>query len=98
MVKFLLAVLVLLMAVFWFSGWYSQQVSLPRYCDQLTESLQLLNAINTQSRPAGDSSRRQYIIAAKLEFLLPRAAEEPVETYLRRLQTQLQRHCRSIRQ
>ena len=91
--RLLLAVFGLLVIVFWFSNFYSRQVSLPRYCEQLEQSLQRLNAINTQSRPAGDKSRRDYIIAAKLEFLLPKAADEPLDAYIRRLGKRLRQQC-----
>ena len=56
--------------------------------------LQHLAAINTEDRPAGDSSRRNFIVAAKLEFLLPRMADEPVDAYIVRLRSRLEQECR----
>ena len=93
-VRLLLVVLSLLLLVFWASGWYANRVSLPRYCEQTEKMLRHLLAINQHSRPAGDNSRREYIVAAKLEFLLPRAVDEPVEEYIQRLQSQLADRCR----
>ena len=93
-IRLVLVVLVVLLFVFQASGWYAGQVSVPRYCEQQALMLQHLASINTQNRPAGDSSRRNYIVAAKLEFLLPRMADEPVDAYIRRLGTHLEEQCR----
>jgi hypothetical protein len=93
-IRLVLVVLVVLLLVFRASGWYAGQVSVPRYCEQQELMLQHLTLINTQDRPAGDSSRRNFIVAAKLEFLLPRMADEPVDAYIRRLRTQLEQQCR----
>lgn len=92
--RLVLVVLVVLLFVFQASGWYAGQVSVPRYCEQQEQMLQHLAAINTQSRPAGDNSRRHFIVAAKLEFLLPRMADEPVDAYIRRLRILLEQQCR----
>lgn len=92
--RLLLVVFVLLMLIFYASRWYATQVSLPRYCHQIELVLHRLAAINTQSRPAGDQSRRDYIVAAKLEFLLPARADETVDSYLQRLRTELEQKCR----
>jgi len=92
--RLVLVVLVALLIVFQASSWYAGQVSLPRYCERQELMLQHLAAINTQNRPAGDSSRRDFIIAAKLEFLLPRSAGETVDAYIQRLTTHLEQQCR----
>jgi len=93
-VRLVLVVFGILLLVFYASRWYVAQVSLPRYCQQPELVLQRLAAINTESRPAGDKSRRDYIVAAKLEFLVPARADEPIETYLQRLRLQLEEKCR----
>lgn len=93
-VPLLLVALAALVVIFWASDWYAGRVSLPRYCNQSELTLQRLAAINTESRPAGDRSRRDYIVAAKLEFLLPRQADEPLQAYIARLKAQLVEHCR----
>ena len=92
--RLVLVVLVVLLFVFQASGWYAGQVSLPRYCEQQALTLQHIVSINSHNRPAGDNSRRDFIIAAKLEFLLPRMADEPVDAYIHRLRTQLEERCR----
>ena len=92
--RLVLVVLIVLVFVFQASGWYAGQVSLPRYCERQELMLQHLAAINTRNTPAGDNSRRDFVIAAKLEFLLPRMADETVDAYVHRLRTQLEQQCR----
>ena len=92
--RLVLVTLVALLAVFQASDWYAGQVSLPRYCNQQELMLQHLASINTRSRPAGDDSRRDFVVAAKLEFLLPRMADEPLDAYMRRLEKRLEEQCR----
>ena len=92
--RLLLVVLGILLLVFYASRWYAAQVSLPRYCEQPELVLQRLAAINSESRPVGDQSRRDYIVAAKLEFLVPARAGESVDAYLLRLKAQLEENCR----
>ena len=93
-VPLLLVALAGLLFVFWFSDWYAGQVSLPRYCNQSELMLRHLATINTTNQPAGDNSRRDFIIAAKLEFLLPRRANESLQAYIDRLNVQLSERCR----
>jgi hypothetical protein len=82
-----------LLAIFSASRWYAAEVSIPRYCAQPELALQRLAAVITEKRPAGDGSRRDYIVAAKLEFLLPARADEPAADYLRRLRNHLELQC-----
>ena len=93
-VRLVLVALIILLLVFYASRWYAEQVSLPRYCQQPELVLQRLAAINSESSPAGDNSRRDYIVAAKLEFLVPARADESVDAYLLRLKAQLEENCR----
>jgi hypothetical protein len=83
-----------LLAISLLSRWHAQQVTLPRYCENPEQSLQLLQKILTEKRPAGDETRRPYIIAAKLLFLIPRQADEEIPTYLERVRVQLREQCR----
>ncbi len=93
-IRLVLVVLAALLVVFQASDWYAGQVALPRYCEQQALMLQHLVAINSENRPAGDNSRRNFVVAAKLEFLLPRMADEPLDAYIRRLRTRLEEACR----
>lgn len=86
-------VLLLMLSVSFAARWYSQQVTLPRYCEDPEQALNYLQKIITETRPAGEASRRPYIIAAKLLFLLPREAFEPDQAYIVRVQQYLRKQC-----
>jgi len=86
--------LVLLLAVSLWIQWYSQAVSLPRYCDDPVGTLVLLERVLTEARPAGSDKRRPYLIAAKLIFLLPRESNEELGHYLARVRQHLTEICR----
>lgn len=92
-VRLVLAVFTLLLLVSFAAHWYANEVSMSRYCQQPELALQRLSAVITQNRPAGDGARRNYIVAAKLEFLLPRGTDEPLQAYLLRLRGYLEEHC-----
>ena len=92
-VRLLMTVLVLLALIFAASRWYAATVSIPRYCAQPEISLQRLAAVLTDHRPAGNGPRRDYVIAAKLGFLLPAKADESAADYLLRLRKHLERTC-----
>ncbi|RKZ36850.1 MAG: hypothetical protein DRQ49_07275 [Gammaproteobacteria bacterium] len=91
--KIIIFVALALLSISFFSTRYAQQVTLPRYCDNPEQALYLLEEILTKERPAGDETRRPYIIAAKLLFLLPRQADEPISNYLNRVRQHLQKQC-----
>lgn len=74
--------------------WYSNQVSLPRYCADPDQALHYLEANLRSEKPAGNESRRPYLIAAKLLFLVPRKAEESIPHYLQRVELEILSHCR----
>ena len=75
------------------AGWYGEQVSVPRYCANQVQTRVQLERILTRKRPAGDASRKPYVLAARLLFLLPQGSDEPVPAYLRRVEQHLQEHC-----
>jgi len=53
-----------------------------------------LQRVLTEERPAGDDSRRPYLVAAKLLFLLPRRSDEAVSAYLDRVAQRVREQCR----
>jgi len=75
------------------ASWYGERVSLPRYCAQPEAALMRLRALITETRPAGDTPHRPYLIAAKLLFLVPRHGDEPPEHYLARVRERLEVRC-----
>jgi hypothetical protein len=93
-VRLVLVVLAVLLLVSFASHWYAGQVSLPRYCEQPELVLRRLAAVMTGNRPAGEESRRDYVVAAKLEFLVPPTVDEPLEAYLQRVRRRLEQQCR----
>jgi hypothetical protein len=92
-VRLVLSALVLLSMIFIASRWYAATVSIPRYCAQPELALLHLAAVLTEERPAGDGPRRDFIVAAKLGFLLPSRTNETTDAYLARLRTHLEREC-----
>ncbi len=88
------AVLLVMLLISVWAKWYGQQVSLPRYCEDPQGSLQYLEKVIEEKRPAGDESRRPYIVAAKILFLLPRRSEEEQTAYLNRIRAYIQDTCR----
>lgn len=86
-------VLLLMLSISFAARWYSQQVSLPRYCEDPDQALIYLQQIITETRPAGEASRRPYIIAAKLLFLLPRESNETDPVYIERVKQHLRIQC-----
>ncbi len=85
--------LVMLIISAW-ARWYGEQVSLPRYCENPQETLQHLEKVLRDKRPAGDEARRPYIIAAKIIFLLPRNGDETLQAYLDRIRVYIRDSCR----
>ncbi len=90
----LLATLLVMFSVSMAIEWYSENVSLPRYCGDPQESLRYLEADLRDQRPAGDEPRKPYLIAAKLLFLVPRGSGESIDAYLDRVELEILRHCR----
>ena len=64
-----------------------------RYCDGPEAHLALVERILTETEPAGEGSRRRYIIAAKLIYLIPQEDGESNQDYLRRLDQRIRQTC-----
>jgi hypothetical protein len=92
----ILTVLLTLLCITLANQWYASNVSMPRYCDEPERTLANVKRLLAEQKPAEDSfeSRRPYIIAAKLLFLLPRDANESETAYLARIQKHLEFECR----
>lgn len=73
---------------------YARAVLLPRYCGDIDRTLGHLERVLTRPHPAPAGERREYLIAAKLLFLVPQQAGEPVDAYLARIRSGLQERCR----
>ena len=92
--RLILIVVMILSLISLASQWYAEQVSLPRYCAQPDVFIQRIAEMNSADKSIEDESRRNYMIAAKLEFIEPRNSGEPVEAYLNRLRYRLEEKCR----
>lgn len=92
-VRFIMVVLLITVFISQAIQWYSQSVSLPRYCDDPEAALQYLEKIVSHPTPAGDEAKKPYIIAAKLIFLVPRQSDEPVPDYIQRVRIYLRQQC-----
>ena len=83
------------LAVAGMSNWYSNNVSMPRYCNEPEQTVFYLQELLTKERPAGDESRRPYLIAAKLLYILPKGGDEELDAYLQRIRLQIAQQCRT---
>ena len=89
-------VLAALLAISVAVRFYAHEVSMPRYCADPTGAVDHLERIVTEARPAGEDARRPYVVAAKLLFLVPREADEPLGAYLSRVRMHIEARCRGV--
>ena len=89
-------VALLLWAVSLGNSWYAEKVLMTRYCEDVPETMRLLEEVLTKERPAGASSRIPYLIAAKIVYLQPQGSSESIPAYLQRMQLHLQRRCYGV--
>ena len=87
-------VLLLLLAISLWLRWYTDAVSMPRYCDDPELSLYYLEKVLTEKTPAKNESRRPYIVAAKLIYIVPQLRDESIPDYLQRLKIRIAEQCR----
>ncbi len=91
--QIVIPVLIVLVMIGLCSSWYAQTISILRYCENPQTTIQYLQRVINEERPAGENARKPYLIAAKLLFLLPRQSEESVSGYLERVRQYLQEQC-----
>lgn len=91
--RIVVTVLCLLLAGSFWSSWYGREISIPRYCENPEQGLDYLRRILTERKPAQNDSRRPYVVAAKLLFLIPQRSDESVDRYLARLEQHLREVC-----
>lgn len=78
------------------SGWYANKVLITRYCEDVPETIRLLEEVLTMERPAGAGSRIPHLIVAKIVYLQPQGSSESIPAYLQRIQLYLQRRCYGV--
>ena len=75
------------------ADWYANKSALPRFCENPTQTVAIVEEIMTSPTPGEGKERRPYIIAAKLIFLVPREEDEPMSDYLGRLRSRISESC-----
>ncbi len=83
-----------LLLVFSAAEQYAKRSAIPRFCADQTGVIKRVGIILTQGEPVGKASKRPFIIAAKLIFLVPQREDEEVTAYLERLRIHLLQTCR----
>ena len=92
--RLILVILALLIGISFAAQWYGRNVTMPRYCEYPAEqTLNRVREVLTERTPAGSGDRKPYIIAIRLTFLLPRKLDEPLNSYLSRLQRHIEQQC-----
>lgn len=91
--QIIIPVIAMLVLISVWAQWYGNQVSLPRYCGNPSLAINHLEQVLLKKQPAGGESRRPYIIAAKLLFLLPMQNNELIPDYLKRVERHLLEAC-----
>lgn len=92
--RLIIGVLILMLAISYFIEWYSSDVSMPRYCKKPELHVGYLRRLLLEETPAVDESRRPYLMAAKLLFIVPRQGGESIDAYLLRVREAIASHCR----
>lgn len=91
-IVFAVAAAVMLM-VFSSAEWYANNSAVPRYCADRSGVIARVRLILTSSQPVGEGSKRPFIIAAKLIFLIPQKDKENIDQYLQRLTDHITSTC-----
>ena len=82
-----------MLAIFNGADWYASTSALPRYCENPTRAVAIVEEILTSDTPGEGQERRPYIIAAKLIFLVPQQPDEPMDDYMARLRGRISESC-----
>lgn len=92
-IRLIVIILLILLGISAAAQWYGRNVTMPRYCKDPAGTLERVHKVLTERTPAGEGDRKPYIIAARLTFLIPREDNEPLNTYLERLQRHIEQQC-----
>ena len=84
---------VAMLLIFDAAEWYSDNSALPRYCENPAETVGHVREILSSATPVEGKSKRPYVVAAKLIFLVPRGDAEPMQSYLERLRRRISESC-----
>lgn len=92
LVVFVLTTIAMLL-IFNGAGWYANNSVLPRFCNKPVQTVAIVEEILTSDNPVEGKTRRPYIIAAKLIFLVPQEDQEPMDEYMQRLRERISQSC-----
>ena len=84
---------VAMVLIFDAAEWYADTAALPRYCENPAAAVEHVREILSSAEPLAGDSKRPYVIAAKLIFLVPREDAEPLQSYLSRLRRRISESC-----
>lgn len=82
-----------LLLVFSAAQKYAERSVIPRFCADQDGVVERVETILTKGEPVGNESKRPFIIAAKLIFLVPQREAEDVPAYVERLRNYLYQTC-----
>ena len=85
---------VAMLLIFDAAEWYADNSALPRYCESPADTVEHVREILSNAEPTEGTSKRPYVVAAKLIFLVPREDAEPLQSYLERLRGRISESCR----
>ncbi len=86
---------VTMLLIFDAAEWYADNSALPRYCENPADAVEHVREILSSAAPMDEKSKRPYVVAAKLIFLVPREDTEQMQSYLSRLRRRISETCRS---
>jgi len=86
-------VVILLLLISSWAQWYGQQVSIPRYCGNIVQTIKQVEQLLLNGEAIDQDQRRSYLISAKLLFLIPQLSAEPTQDYLQRIELELRDRC-----
>ena len=96
-VRFIFVILLIMLGISQAIKWYSQSVTLPRFCEDPELALHHLEEIVSKRTAiiagTGAKSRKPYLIAAKLIYLVPQKSNEKNEDYIQRVRADLSQRC-----
>ena len=92
LVVFLVTAVAMLL-IFDAAEWYTDNSALPRFCESPADTVENVREILSSTTPVEGNTKRPYIVAAKLIFLVPRGDAELLEPYLERLRRRISESC-----
>ncbi len=84
----------IMLLIFQSAEWYADASAIPRYCADPDAAVARVHKILIEAEPVGDEPKRDYIVAAKLIFLVPQEEGEPLDSYLLRVRERISKSCR----